>query len=586
MSNIVCKLIVRNRAYNEGDWEVQEASGPSSVPVPSAFHPLNHKLFANDMFFFDAVGFDAVGFDAVGNCVVTLLHSSVRSGALPGVLVLEGNKTYGRAQNGKLLYKCIPDDVRLPVFLVPYEIKKLGFSKVLTNLYVTLVFDHWCGAHPRGKLDCVIGPVDQTSAFYEYQLYCKSLHASIQTFQKEAKKAVETLSHDAIVDTILQKNPSIEDRTSWSTYTIDPRNSVDFDDAFSVRDLGDGRQLLSVYISNVTLWLDALQLWSSFAQRISTIYLPDKKRPMLPTLLSDDLCSLRAKTKRVAFVVDFHIQDGTIQHVGSTNALIQVARNFIYEEPVLLACPDYLRAFALVQSLLPAYPYIPELKDSHDFICYLMVLTNYECATRLLERQTGIFRTTVVTRDVNVPDSLPTEVGKYIKMWNSTYGQYIRGDDQAFQNFRHTLLNVDAYIHITSPIRRLVDLLNMIEFQRAFSMATLSPEAFQFYDKWLNELDYINATMRSIRKVQCDCDLLEKCQTSPDTLEQTYDGYLFDKLRRTDGLFQYVVYLPKLKLVSRITQREEYDNFDLKSFRLFLFQDEARFKRKIRLQLA
>ena len=61
---------------------------------------------------------------------------------MPGVLLLDGNKTYGRQKNGnkikqgKLLYKCIPDDMRLPAFLVPYEIKNMGFSKVFKNLYV------------------------------------------------------------------------------------------------------------------------------------------------------------------------------------------------------------------------------------------------------------------------------------------------------------------------------------------------------------------------------------------------------------------------------------------------------------------
>lgn len=584
MSINTYKLNVTNRACQEDDWKVQETGGQSAPCVLEGFHPLTHKVFANDMFVWK-------------NGIAEVVHSSVRTGALPGVLVLEGNKTYGRAPNGKLLYKCIPDDVRIPAFLVPYEIKNLGFSKVLANLYVTITFNHWHQTHPHGTLDNVFGSVNKPDAFYEYQLYCKSLNASIQKFQREAKQAVDGMfpCHDAIVDTIVQNLRSgatqkpdvcaIDDRTDWQVYTIDPHKSVDFDDAFSVRDLGDGRVLLSVYISNVTLMLDALHLWPSFAQRISTIYLPDKKRPMLPTLLSDDLCSLHAKTRRVAFVTDFCIQDGVIQHVAYTNAVIRVAQNFIYEEPALLACPDYQNAFSLVRSLMPAYPYIPELKDSHDFICYLMVLTNYECATQLLDRHTGIFRSTVVKRDFDVPDTLPTEVRKYIKMWNSTYGQYISGSDADLQDFRHSLLNVDAYIHITSPIRRLVDLLNMIEFQRVFHMVALSPEAFQFYDKWLSELDYINATMRSIRKVQCDCDLLALCQSSPETLEQTYDGYLFDKLRRTDGLYQYVVYLPKLRLVSRITQREELDNFEQKQFRLFLFHDEARFKRKIRLQL-
>jgi hypothetical protein len=68
-------------------------------------------------------------------------------------------------------------------------------------------------------------------------------------------------------------------------------------------------------------------------------------------------------------------------------------------------------------------------------------------------------------------------------------------------------------------------------------------------------------------------------------MEKEYDGYLFDKISRNDGLYQYIVFLPELKLSSRLTLREEFDNFSSKKFKLYLFNDEEKFKRKIRLQL-
>jgi hypothetical protein len=150
---------------------------------------------------------------------------------------------------------------------------------------------------------------------------------------------------------------------------------------------------------------------------------------------------------------------------------------------------------------------------------------------------------------------------------------------------RHELLDVDAYIHITSPIRRLVDLLNMIKFQSTLGVIQLSEHSSNFYDKWLNEIDYINTTMRSIRKVQCDCSLLDLCNNSPEVMEKEYVGYLFDKIYRNDGLYQYIVFLPELKLSSRITLRETVDNFSSKKFKLYLFNDEEKFKRKIRLHI-
>ena len=117
------------------------------------------------------------------------------------------------------------------------------------------------------------------------------------------------------------------------------------------------------------------------------------------------------------------------------------------------------------------------------------------------------------------------------------------------------------------------------------SLITLSEDAQQFYNKWIGELDYINTTMRAIRKVQTECSLIDTCFNKPETLDKTYDGYCFDKLVRNDGLYQFIVFLPELKLASKITVRDNLENYEKRQYKLYLFNDEEKFKRKIRLQL-
>ena len=68
-------------------------------------------------------------------------------------------------------------------------------------------------------------------------------------------------------------------------------------------------------------------------------------------------------------------------------------------------------------------------------------------------------------------------------------------------------------------------------------------------------------------------------------MERKYAGYVFDKLVRNDGLFQYVVYLPELKMASRVTFRENIENYALREYKLYVFHDEEKFKKKLRLQL-
>jgi exoribonuclease R len=575
----VFKIYINDRTYTS--WNIFETA--NFQPVNLEINPSENKLFSNDVF----------SIDNAKN--VKLIHSSVRSGtSMPGVLIINGNKTYGRQnkpknetkREGRLLYKCIPDDMRLPPFLVPYEIKNIGFSKVQINLYVTFSYVEWNDKHPIGLLNQVIGPVDVLDNFYEYQLYCKSLNASIQKFQKDTSIALQDKSsHENFIESIKDKFSCIENRTDWHIFTIDPPKSLDYDDGFSIKQLDNNIQQLSIYIANVTILMDVLNLWDSFSRRISTIYLPDRKRPMLPTVLSDCLCSLQENHNRFAFVMDIFIQNDEIIQIKYSNCMIKVYKNYSYEEPSLLINPNYIKLMDTTKKLSKKYKYINNVRNSHELVCYLMILMNYNCATEMIKYKTGIFRSTIIKKDFSVPDNIPEDVGKFIKIWNSSSGQYINGEELDNKEIRHEMLELDAYIHITSPIRRLVDLLNIIKFQQNTGIIQLSENANKFYDKWLGDLEYINTTMRSIRRIQVDCTLLDLCANNIDIMEKEYDGYLFDKILRNDGLFQFMVFLPELKLSSRITLRDNIDNYENKKFKLFLFNDETSFKKKIRLHL-
>ena len=570
------KIHINDRQYQSYNIYKIEQFQPVSLDI----NPIESKLFSDDVF----------SIDDFKN--IKIIHSTIRSGTpMPGVLIISNNKTYGRQQKdnkkeGRLLYKCIPDDKRLPPFLVPYEIKNVGFSKVFINLYVTLTYLNWDDKHPRGLLNQVIGPVDVLDNFYEYQLYCKSLNASIQQFQKDTTQALKnSSSHEDFILSIREKIPSIEDRRYWQIFTIDPLKSSDFDDGFSIKELDNNIQQLSIYIANVTILMDVLNLWDSFSQRISTIYLPDKKRPMLPTILSDCLCSLQANYSRLAFVMDIFIQNNEIIEIKYSNSIIKVYKNYTYEEPSLLVDKNYIKLIDITKKLSKKYRYINNVRNSHEVVCYLMILMNYNCAAEMIKYKTGIFRSTIMKKEVDIPDNLPEDVSKFIKIWNSSCGQYINGEELDTKQIRHEMLELDAYIHITSPIRRLVDLLNIIKFQQNTGIIQLSENSDKFYNKWLGNLEYINTTMRSIRRVQVDCTLLDLCANNQDIMEKEYDGYLFDKILRNDGLFQFMVFLPELKLSSRITLRVDIENFENKKFKLFLFNDEESFKKKIRLHL-
>jgi exoribonuclease R len=512
-------------------------------------NPIQSKLFSDDIFSVD---------DSTSQ--VTIVSSPIRDGVLlPGVLVVDGNKTFGRLKS-RLLYKCIPDDVRLPAFLVPHELKKVGFSKAFVNLYVLFKYDNWNDKHPIGKLENVIGTIDNLSNYYEYQLYCKHLHISIQSLQKAASSAVSSYeTHDHIFHSLFATYPDLKERLDCEIITIDPVNSTDYDDGLSCVCLENGTVKLSVYISNVALIMDALQLWNWMSSRVSTIYLPDKKRPMLPPLLSERICSLQKQVQRVALVMDVYIQNNVISNVQFCNAIIRVANNYAYDDPLLQSNQTFQLALHAVQQIS-----VEPVHDSHALVSWLMVYMNKTCASHLSLHNVGIYRHTRTVNDAPI--------------WNKLSAEYTL----------HMGRDSDTYLRMTSPIRRVVDMLNIMQFQKMLGMISFSQEAEVCYDKWVGKLDDINKSTKKIQKIERECLLLDKCTHNPRLLEDVYDGYILDGHiinNSSPCMRKYTVYLPQLKLYSEVVTDACMDEGIMKRMKLFVFTNEEKFKKKIRVQI-
>lgn len=560
------KILIKDREYS--DWSVY--SMPQLDVVTSEnIEPVKEKLFTNDIFKINE------------NNSTTVLHSIVRESAyIPGILVLNGNNVYG-SDNNKKLYKCIPDDKRIPSFLIPYTISRIGFSKNIENKYVIFKYNHWNSKHPQGVLVNSLGDVDKLEVFYEYQLYSKSLYASITSFTRATSQSLKQKTQDEFINTMIEKYKLL-DRTNENVFSIDSSTTQDYDDAFSITECGDKEYKLSIYIANVPLWMNELNLWESFSERISTIYLPDRKRPMLPTVLSECLCSLCENTIRTAFSLDIEIKNGEIVNTEFNNTYIKLYKNHVYDSKQLRKDENYKRMYNVVSELSTRYKYVSKINTSYDVVSYLMILMNYYSAKKMITYNNGIYRSVKID-DKQRPniDNLPLDVSNFVTFWRSTSGQYNLHNGEK----EHDMLNLESYIHVSSPIRRLVDLLNMACIQQNLNMVDYGKSYELFYNQWTNRLDYINQTMRAIRKLQSDCSLLEMCMNNASVLECEYDGYLFDKLSRNDALYQYIVYIPSIKTMSRITTRHDMDEYTHRKFKIFVFTDEDSLKRKIRLHM-
>ena len=484
------------------------------------FEPIELSIDSSKLFHLDEFNLDPY----------TITYSQIRNHIyIAGVLDL--SKTYGR--DHKLLYACKPDDKRIPTFLIPYS-KPPTFDKSVRYLYVTFQFKHWDKEKPYGTLTNTIGNVDNVNHLYEYMLYCKSLNHPIQPF---TKKVIERLK-----DHTMPQFPIREGHI----FTVDSTKSVDYDDAISIH-----ANVISVYISNVPIVLDHLNLWESFSNRISTIYLPDKKRSMLPNVLSDRLCSLKEKTRRVCLVMDIEYRDHKVYSSKLSICNARIARNYSFEDEKLLQHKDYL-----------SMKQICNVKTSYDLISKLMIDYNQQCALVLKKQKTGIYK------NISYVYKQPHTIADHIEKFKHSASRY-----ELFHEDAH-------YSQITSPIRRLVDLLNMYLICKP--MYAFTDKAETFYMKWIQQLDYINTTTRYIRKLQSKCKLISLFEKEQ---HKVFQGFLFDKIKRSDNKYHYNVYLPELNIFYSLSLNEDLPDYTEKSFKLFMFHDEALLKKKLKLHI-
>ena len=202
---------------------------------------------------------------------------------------------------------------------------------------------------------------------------------------------------------------------------------------------------------------------------------------------------------------------------------------------------------------------------------------NHQCGKKLALQNTGIFRNATLTSKTDTKD-VPNDIKKFIKYYKQTGGSYCTCDD----NKGHDMIGegVDYYSQITSPIRRIVDLINMTILQDTHKMIQISKECQTFVTKWINNIDIINSFTKNVKKVQNDCNLLHRTiQHSSE--KELVDGYIIERLNDT----KYFVYIPALSMKSTFISSTTFHTFEKKSFIIYTFMDEATLQRKVQLQL-
>ncbi|WP_088324182.1 ribonuclease R [Polaribacter tangerinus] len=197
--------------------------------------------------------------------------------------------------------------------------------------------------NPFGKITTVLGkPGDHNTEMHSILLeYDLPYH-----FEPEVEKEAKNLPLEITKKEISKRRDMRKDLT----FTIDPKDAKDFDDALSFKKLENGNYEIGIHIADVSHYLQPDTILDTEAyQRATSVYLVDRVVPMLPEMLSNGVCSLRPHEEKLTFSAVFEINEKA-QIIGEWfgRTVTYSDQRFAYEE-----AQEIIENVALTDTILP-----------------------------------------------------------------------------------------------------------------------------------------------------------------------------------------------------------------------------------------
>ena len=261
------------------------------------------------------------------------------------------------------------------------------------------------------------------------------------------------------------------------TFTIDPADAKDFDDAISYQKLPNGNHEIGVHIADVSHYvIQGTDLDKEAYSRATSVYLVDRVIPMLPERLSNGVCSLRPHEDKLCFAAVFELDEqANIQNEWYGRTVIHSDRRFSYEEAQEVIehktgdhAEEILKLnelayilrdrkfkngaisfestevkFKLDESGKPIGVYVKERKDAHKLIEDYMLLANRKVAEYVAKKQKGEKKLTFVYR---VHDSPNMETLNTFATFASRFGYKIntKSDKEIAKSLNHLMADVEG----------------------------------------------------------------------------------------------------------------------------------------------
>jgi ribonuclease R len=455
-------------------------------------------------------------------------------------------------KSGKNFGFIIPDDNRMYVDIFIPNIDK----NIKKDKKVLVEIKEWSDSkkNPEGKIVKVIGKKGKNDTELESIVLEKGLEIDFPAKVEEEAKKIE------------KKKINIEERRDFRddpVFTIDPEDAKDFDDALSVKDIGGGLYEVGVHIADVSHYVEEGSRTDKEARkRAFSIYLVDRTIPMLPEVLSNNMCSLMPDKERATFSAVFKMKEnGEVVESWFGEGVICSKKRFTYKEAqdildekqgefhkelsLLAKIAEHLRKkrldagalcieddelfFELDHEGRPVSLYRKEHLFTHNLVEEFMVLANKVVAEKFntLHRvHDNPDRKTISSliafliglgHRINIKgdEISSTEINKLF--------QDIKGKDEEFlvKNMvlramskakystlskKHFGLALDKYMHFTSPIRRYADLVMHRIVKKKLRNEKVKKESYEDVAREisLRELDVLDAERSSVSYKQVE----------------------------------------------------------------------------------
>tara|TARA_R110002050_G_scaffold41242_1_gene100088 strand:- start:90111 stop:92252 length:2142 start_codon:yes stop_codon:yes gene_type:complete len=220
----------------------------------------------------------------------------------------------------------VPDKANMPVdIFIP--LSKLNGAKNGEKCIAKITEWPKAASSPFGEIIDVLGKVgDADTEAYSILAQFDLPHRFPENVEKEAAKISLTIGEKEL--------KARKDYRKVTTFTIDPVDAKDFDDALSFKTLPNGNFEIGVHIADVTHYVKPGDMIDQEAiERATSVYLVDRVVPMLPEVLSNGVCSLRPNEDKLTFAAIFEITPtAKIVNTWIGRTIIHSDRRFAYEE--------------------------------------------------------------------------------------------------------------------------------------------------------------------------------------------------------------------------------------------------------------